>query len=178
MLNESQWVISLNVTFISLQLCRKQFVALHSQPLLETLSSDFLNYIKKYQRSAFFCRDLKFAKSVPDVQIHVHVQMYFYVFVFLIREHPKLDKKHEASVQNLKELVSSVPEKGGLFSDTCTRSCQYLFIISLVIQISFISMQVYCYYVFCMTALLLNHHKQWLDTCIWSVQNFHINLKL
>lgn len=131
MLNESQWVISLNVTFISLQLCRKQFVALHSQPLLETLSSDFLNYIKKYQRSAFFCRDLKFAKSVTDVQIHV--QMYFYVFVFLIREHPKLDKKHEASVQNLKELVSSVPEKGGLFSDTCTRSCQYLFMFSLVI---------------------------------------------
>lgn len=41
--------------------------------------------------------------------------MYFYVFVFLIREHPKLDKKHEASVQNLKELVSSVPEKGGQF---------------------------------------------------------------
>lgn len=39
-------------------------------------------------------------------------------------------------------------------------------------------MQVYCYYVFCMTALLLNHHKQWLDTCIWSVQNFHINFKL
>lgn len=59
------------------KLCRKQFVALHSQPLLETLSSDFLNYINKYQR-----------------------------------EHPKLDKKHEASVQNLKELVSSVPEKG------------------------------------------------------------------
>lgn len=133
MLNESQWVISLNVTFISLQLCRKQFVALHSQPLLETLSSDFLNYINKYQRSAFSVETwnlLNQLSMVIDVQIHL--QMYFYVFVFLIREHPKLDKKHEASVQNLKELVSSVPEKGGLFSDTCTRSCQYLFIISLV----------------------------------------------
>lgn len=85
---------------------------------------------KKIPKVSIFCRDLKFAKSVTDVQIHL--QMYFYVFVFLIREHPKLDKKHEASVQNLKELVSSVPEKGGLFSDTCTRSCQYLFIISLV----------------------------------------------
>lgn len=125
MLNESQWVISLNVTFISLQLCRKQFVALHSQPLLETLSSDFLNYIKKYQRSAF-------SVETWNLLNQLLIQMYFYVFVFLIREHPKLDKKHEASVQNLKELVSSVPEKGGLFSDTCTRSCQYLFIISLV----------------------------------------------
>lgn len=53
-INEGQGVISLNLTFVSLQLCRKQFVALHSQPLLETLSSDFLNYIKKYQRSAVF----------------------------------------------------------------------------------------------------------------------------
>uniref|UniRef100_K1R5B9 DNA-directed RNA polymerase n=1 Tax=Magallana gigas TaxID=29159 RepID=K1R5B9_MAGGI len=31
-----------------------------------------------------------------------------------LKEHPKLDKKHEASVQNLKELVSSVPEKADL----------------------------------------------------------------
>ncbi|XP_022336971.2 DNA-directed RNA polymerase, mitochondrial-like [Crassostrea virginica] len=31
------------------RLCRKQFVALHSQPLLETLSTDFLKYMETYQ---------------------------------------------------------------------------------------------------------------------------------
>ncbi|XP_048774109.2 DNA-directed RNA polymerase, mitochondrial-like isoform X4 [Ostrea edulis] len=32
------------------KLCRKQFVALHSQPLLETLSADFMRHIEKYQK--------------------------------------------------------------------------------------------------------------------------------
>lgn len=66
---------------------------------------------KEVPKVSSFCRDLKFAESVTDFQIF----LYICNFVFLIREHPKLDKKHEASVQNLKELVSSVPEKGGLF---------------------------------------------------------------
>lgn len=89
-----------------------------------SVGNPFIRLLKLHRevpKVSIFCKDLNVAESVTDFQIYV--SLFVCNFVFLIREHPKIDKKHEASVQNLKELVSSVPEKGGLFLDTFTRTC-------------------------------------------------------
>ncbi|XP_061197360.1 DNA-directed RNA polymerase, mitochondrial-like [Saccostrea echinata] len=47
--HDCYWTHAIDVDSMN-KFCRKQFVALHNQPLLETLSADFLNDIEKYKK--------------------------------------------------------------------------------------------------------------------------------